>query len=167
MEKNKVTKELKSLIQLDFDAIQAYEQAIDHIESNVIARKLEEFKMDHEHHINDLSAALRQHGEVPPERSRDTKGFIIEGMTAVMSVTGTKGALMAMKSNEKTINKKYDQALDMHMSDDLRMIVEKNREDERRHLSYIEHALEKETWKHEETSRAAKRSADHGDEVRP
>ena len=50
-------------------------------------------------------------GGNPPKRSVDLKGLLLEGFTALRSVTGTEGALKAMQSNEKTTNKKYQEAL--------------------------------------------------------
>src|SRR5919198_4895882 len=89
---------LEKLIQLDIDAVGAYEQAIEAIDILEVRDRLAEFRDDHERHVAELSAALRRMGGEPPRRSPDMKGFLIEGYTAVRSSMGSAGALRAMKT---------------------------------------------------------------------
>jgi len=142
---------LKDLIQLDFDASRAYDQAIDEIDVPTIRNQLIEFRADHERHISNLSALLRQMGEAPPEQSRDLKGFFIEGFTAVRSMTGTEGALKAMQTNENLTNKRYNQAMKVTMPNEVADQVERNFQDEQRHIQYIEQALAGRFWEPSET----------------
>jgi hypothetical protein len=85
--------------------------------------------------------------EQPPKPTPDLKSVLIEGMTALRSVTGTEGALKAMRMNEGLTNSRYDAALKADLPADVRSVVEKNRDDERRHLQYIEQCLQSESWK--------------------
>jgi uncharacterized protein (TIGR02284 family) len=137
---------LSSLMQLDIDAVHAYGQAIDSIKDPAIKNELIMFRDDHERHIGDLSLAISNLGGQPPERSRDFKGFLIEGFTALRSVTGTEGALKAMKGNEELTNKTYRDALDLQLPPDIRDIVERNYRDEQRHLAYINRVLSNRSW---------------------
>jgi uncharacterized protein (TIGR02284 family) len=137
----KVISILNDLIQLDIDAVHAYGQAIDNIEDSVVRGRLLEFQSDHERHIRELSQIVRDQGGTPIEHKRDFKGFLIEGMTAIRSATGTKGALKAMKTNELLTNRKYDKALEEALPPRVRDLVLRNRDDERRHLQYIESCL--------------------------
>lgn len=137
---------LKSLMQLDVDAVHAYTQAIDSIEHRAVGDQLITFRGDHERHINELAACIRRFGGTPPERSRDFKGFLIEGFTAIRSMTGTEGALKAMKSNEETTNKQYGDAMMIDFPADVRALIERNFDDEKRHLAYVEHALADHPW---------------------
>jgi uncharacterized protein (TIGR02284 family) len=132
---------LNDLIQLDIDAVHAYGQAIDNVEDSVVRGRLLEFQNDHERHIRELSEAVHEQGGTAIEHKRDFKGFLIEGMTAIRSATGTKGALKAMKTNEVLTNRKYDKALDEDLPPRVRDLVLRNRDDERRHLQYIESCL--------------------------
>src|SRR5690606_16217034 len=133
---------LNSLIQLDIDAVNAYEQAIQRIDATQIAGQLDAFKGDHQRHIEELSRAVRDLGGEPPDGSPDLKGYLLEGFTALRSATGTEGALKAMRTNEKLTNKRYEAALSENLPANVASIVRRNREDERRHLQYIEMALE-------------------------
>ena len=149
MGNKKFIEDLKDLVQLDFDAIQAYDQATARIEEDHIRHTLVSFRSDHERHISELSQFIIDYGETPPDRTRDLKGFILEGITSLQSLMGTKAALTAMKTNEKLINRRYRKALDsLTMPTVVRNAVLKNFEDEKRHLAFIERAIETELWKH-------------------
>lgn len=141
MNKDHVDK-IKSLIKLDIDAAAAYEEALEHIETPSIHKTMNMYRDDHQRHVDVLSRLLRDAGEVPPERTKDIKGFFIEGFTSLRSVTGEDGALKAMLSNEKITNRKYQDAYDnWDLEPEALAIVSDNYEDERRHLSYIEDVL--------------------------
>jgi uncharacterized protein (TIGR02284 family) len=142
MKKDDITKELRQLIQLDIDAVHAYNAAIKKIEEEAIRSQLTSFRDEHQQHITSLSAALREIGGTPPEFSPDFKGYIISGFTSLRSLTGTKGALKAMFSNEKLTNEKYSEAIGWDVQPFIKTIITQNLEDERRHLSYIEGTIE-------------------------
>jgi len=141
-----VATHLSNLVQLDIDAIYAYEQAIEHIDVLRVQKQLRIFQGDHERHVVELSNYLRGMGEIPPERERDFKGFLIEGFTALRSLTGTEGALKAMVSNEETTTQHYRQALAMDLPAEARILIEHNYGDERQHLAYVKEALASRVW---------------------
>ena len=134
---------LNDLIQLDFDAVQAYKQAIEKIDDVVARSDLEVFQADHQRHIVELSQAVRMMGGEPEKVGRDLKGLLLEGLTALRSVTGTLGALRAMRTNERLTNRAYERALQEKLPSAAREVVLKNREDERRHLASIEVHIER------------------------
>ncbi len=146
MEQKQLAKKLKDLVQLDIDAVHAYEKAIANINNTGIREQLEAFKKDHERHIGELSQKMRELGETPPDNKPDMKGYLIEGLTALRSSTGTEGALKAMKSNEKTTNKKYDEARKLDVMGETKEMIERNYQDEKTHLEYIERALNERLW---------------------
>jgi uncharacterized protein (TIGR02284 family) len=145
-DRDKIIDRLEALIHLDVDAVHAYEQALDRIEAPTIAARLASFRDDHERHIDDLMAAIRSLGAQPPEPSRDIKGVLLEGMTALRSMTGSEGALKAMKMNEELTNRRYQEALEADLPPTIRAVVERNRMDEARHLAYIEECLRLRAW---------------------
>ncbi len=139
-----VIETINDLIQLDVDAVHAYDQAIEACEVSDIKTKLEEFRADHERHIADLSSAVTSEGG-EPRVSKDVKGFVIEGFTAIMS-QGDHSALLSMRGNEELTNRSYRTALDEEMPDHIRSVVERNYEDEQRHLAWIKDALDQKIW---------------------
>lgn len=141
MERQEVIDRLNSLIQLDVDAVEAYEQAIKHVKHDDIRMRLAEFQEDHRGHIQNLTAAVRRLDGQPVKESPDLRGYLLEGFTALRSISGTKGALEAMESNEKLTNRRYSEAVDLDLPDELRKLVRSNLADEQRHIQYIEEVL--------------------------
>jgi uncharacterized protein (TIGR02284 family) len=141
MNRDDILDNLESLIQLDVDATHAYDQAIKNVNEQVIKEKLIQFQTDHRKHIDLLSAKVLELGGTPPELTSDFKGFIISGFTALRSLTGTKGALEAMETNEKLTTSRYEEASKKDFPVDILSIIQSNYADEQRHLSFIREAL--------------------------
>ena len=59
MEKQEIITKLNSLIQLDIDAIHAYEQAMKHINEVDIRDQVAEYRNDHHGHFRELSALVQ------------------------------------------------------------------------------------------------------------
>ncbi|MGA1875815.1 MAG: ferritin-like domain-containing protein [bacterium] len=146
METKEMVKRLSSLVQLDIDAVHSYGQAIDEIDVPSIRQQITQFRDDHLRHINELSEIIRNYGETPPEYSRDIKGFVLEGFTAIRSLTGTEGALKALHANEKITNRMYADARTWDLLSDAKNTVEINYSDEQRHIRYLEEAIENRLW---------------------
>lgn len=145
MESKQLIDKLCNLAQLDIDAVHAYDEALQHIDNQNIYESIKEFRDDHIRHINDLSEVITSFGGTPPERTKDFKGYLIQGFTSLRSITGTIGALKAMETNEVLTNKTYANALESNeMPKEVRTLVEKNYEDEKRHLNYIRTTLKAE-----------------------
>lgn len=132
--------QLNHLVRIDLDAVRAYTQAIENVADSSVGEMLTLFRADHERHIADLSAAITALGG-EPARQPHLAGFALAGFTGVASGVAVQGALMAMQSNEIVTNQAYDLALDADLPPDVRRIVERNLEDERRHLSAIRQRL--------------------------
>jgi uncharacterized protein (TIGR02284 family) len=145
METKELEKELNSLIHLDHDAVSAYESAIGRIDNEPIKQQLRSFQEDHKRHIRDLSNALKSAGGKPNDRS-DVKGVFIKGFTAVTSMMGTEAALRAMQGNEKLTTSTYARAREKDFGPSIKTIIDRNYEDERRHLAYIENTLRTRPW---------------------
>ncbi len=146
MTERDIAAQLRELIQLDVDEVHAYDQAMGALDATAVQGTLAEFRLDHQRHILDLSQALLARGETPPPFSPGVKGFMLEGFTALRSMTGMEGALQAMRSNEQLASASYAQALAKPFPAELLAIVRRNYADEQRHLAYIESALDGRVW---------------------
>lgn len=141
-ELKKNAKTLKGLMQVDIDAVEAYDEAIERIDSRDLRSRLSEFRNDHKRHIDQLQSAIKDMGTEPPEIHPDFKGRLIEGMTALRSAMGDESALKAMRRNEKTTNHAYEDALKDHKwPGAVQKILEDGYADEKRHLEWIEQQL--------------------------
>jgi uncharacterized protein (TIGR02284 family) len=145
MDKSRMIEKLNDLLQLDHDAVGAYESAIDRIDVESVRAQLREFQADHKRHIVDLSALVTRLGGKPKDKP-DMKGAILKGFTAMTSMMGNEAALRAMQGNEKLTNSSYASALRESWTDEIRTQLEANYRDEQRHLAYIEDALQNRIW---------------------
>lgn len=141
MTRDEILNQLEKLIQLDVDATHAYDQAIKNVDDPAIKEKLVLFQGDHRRHIDLLSAKVLELGGTPPELTSDFKGFFISGFTALRSLTGTKGALEAMETNEKLTTSKYQDAAKLVWPTEVSTLIQSNLADEQRHLSYVREAI--------------------------
>jgi len=137
---------LRSLAQLDADAIGAYDAAISRVDEPIIREKLNEFRIDHLRHLQELNAFILQFGGEQVPLKPGFKGSAMKMATAASSMMGTHAALAAMLGNEEFTNRAYEYALRFEWSEEVRTLVEKNREDERRHLAWIQDALRDRLW---------------------
>jgi rubrerythrin len=137
---------LRSLAQLDADAVGAYDAAISRVDEPLIREKLNEFRIDHVRHLQDLNTFIQQFGGEPVELKPGLKGAAMKMATAASSMMGTHAALAAMLGNEEFANRAYEYALRFEWSAEVRGLIQKNREDERRHLAWIQDALKSRLW---------------------
>ena len=137
---------LRSLAQLDADANGAYDAAISRVDEPIIREKLNEFRIDHLRHLQELNAFILQFGGEQVPLKPGLKGSAMKMATAASSMMGTHAALAAMLGNEEFTNRAYEYALRFEWSAEVRTLVERNREDERRHLAWIQDALRDRLW---------------------
>jgi len=146
MKNQDVINKLSKLIQIDIDASEAYKQALQKINHAGIHTSICQFREDHLRHIDNLSAAIQELGGKIPDYKQDIKGYLIEGFTALRSVTGIEGALKAMQGNEKLTNRVYQEAVESDLPPHILQLVQQNYADEQRHLRYIEQVLQTKPW---------------------
>ena len=132
---------LNSLIELDLDAVEAYEAAIERIDDATDKAQLGAFKSDHERHVRDLTPLVSELGEEPVAEP-DIKRVLTKGKVVLASIAGDRLILAAMKTNEDDTNKAYDRAVGRDdVPSHVREVLVRNRDDERRHRAYIEKRL--------------------------
>jgi uncharacterized protein (TIGR02284 family) len=128
---------LVDLIQLDYDAVEAYQAAIDRLDDPSIKENLMKFMADHVRHIEDLGQVLSDSGQQPP-RKGDMKRFLIKGKVVLAGLAGDKAILMAMKTNRDDTNTAYERAVNNDVAPArVKEILRRNLADERRHREWI------------------------------
>ena len=78
MNETNLIEALSNLVQVDIDAVHAYDLAVKEIEDPVIRDRLLKFQAEHRNHISSLSEQIKLLGGMPPDRSKDFKGNVIE-----------------------------------------------------------------------------------------
>jgi len=130
---------LRDLIELDFDAVEAYNAAIERIDNSTYRAKLTEFKLDHERHIQEFTAILRAHGEEVPT-GPSAKQLLTKGKVMIGKLFGGDNeVLAAMKSNEEDTNTAYER-MNVHAGKwaDAVLALERGMLDERKHKAWME-----------------------------
>ena len=139
---DKQAKTLQELVKLDYDAIEAYEEAIQRLEDSAHKSKLEEFRQDHVRHTENLGEILRKMNQEVPT-GPDMKRMLTEGKVKIGSLGGDKAILRAMNANEKVTNETYEKALKLdNLDTHTRQTLEQNLADEQRHKAWIEQRIE-------------------------
>ena len=130
-------KMLCDLIELDFDAAQAYQAAIDRLVDAEGIAHLQVFREDHLRHTRDLSEIVRDLGSTPPTEG-DVKAVLTKGKVVIAGLAGDIAVLRAMKSNEDDTNTAYERAVARDdLTADVIDVLQNNLDDERRHRNWI------------------------------
>jgi rubrerythrin len=145
MAKNKIEK-LRSLAQLDVDAIGTYDAALERINVPILKEKLGEFRADHERHVDHLNRLIVLLGGEKVERKADAKGAVLKGFTAITAMMGNEAALLAMMGNEELTTHTYQAALKAEWNTEEKELISRHYDDERRHLEWIKDAAKNRRW---------------------
>jgi len=134
-------KAIQELIELDYDAIGAYESAIKNLTKQKYKEKLEDFKEDHQRHITELSAFLKRCKEKVPEGPDNTKKLLAKGKVEIASLFGDINILSAMLSNEEDTNTAYSRMnsrVDESNDAEIAQVIANGLADERKHKHWLQ-----------------------------
>jgi rubrerythrin len=129
---------LRALIELDYDAIEAYKAAIDRIESESHKNELKKFEADHQRHVQELNAILRTHGEKEVD-GPSGKQWLTKGKVVIADIFGDNSILQAMHSNEEDTNSAYER-MNAHKDKwpDSLEVLRRGLLDEKHHKKWLE-----------------------------
>lgn len=128
---------LRSLVELEYDAIEAYEAAVARLKDDGDRAAIEVFLSDHHRHVRELSELLSQAGYQAPS-GPDLKRVLTTGKVMLGGLVGDRAVLMAMKTNEDDTNTAYERAAGRpDMWPQARPLMERHLADERRHRDWI------------------------------
>lgn len=133
---------LKELLELDYDAAEAYRAAIARVDDASYKMKLEEFLKDHERHIEELTKLLKNHNEEVPD-GPSLKQYLTKGKIYLADTIGDdKTILNAMITNEDDTNSAYERmsAREDHW-EDAKDIIKRGFEDEKRHKEWLKNTI--------------------------
>lgn len=132
---------LRDLLELDYDAVEAYSVAIKKLENQDYATTLTHFRSDHERHIHQITMLLKDHGVDPPS-GPDLKQYLAKGKIYLANLMGDNAILKAMYSNEVDTNtayKRINQYADIWP--EAVAILQRGLEDETTHKLWIESTI--------------------------
>lgn len=132
---------LIELIQLDYDAIAAYDTAIAHIISKPYQSKLIEFRQDHEKHIAEIGQLLKVR-EIAVPQGPDLKSYLSKVSILFGDLFSDKAILVALLNSEMNLHTAYDKA---NQCEDIWLdfieILAKALSDEVRHKEWLEEQM--------------------------
>lgn len=133
---------LKGLVELDYDAIEAYEAAINRLENEDYKVTFRGFKSDHQSHISEISKFLESCNEAPP-LGPSIKSLLTQGKVVLANLVGDNAILRAMRSNEIDTNTAYGRINNYEaIPKEIKEILKKGLLDEKRHLAWIEENID-------------------------
>jgi rubrerythrin len=133
---------LNDLLQLDHDAVGAYEIAIEKLKDADHADQIAGFKRDHERHIRQLNELIAELGGTPTNEPHAT-GPLKQALQSLGAVAGDRGVLIAWRTNELQVRTKYDSyaAKANRWPAHIKRAVDQNALDEERHFDWVTQLL--------------------------
>ncbi len=131
---------IKELTELDYDAVGAYEVAMDNLENPEYKQKFKEFRDDHRRHINELSEFLKRCNESAPTEADNTKDLLVKGKVKLASLFGDDKILVAMLSNEEDTQKAYERMnsrVNESTDDKIADVLARGLQDEKKHGDWL------------------------------
>ena len=132
---------LRRLVRLDLEAVAAFRDAARHVRERRVRERLEAFRVEHEAHVQALEGLLRQAGGDPPRRS-GARRVLNKGRVLLADLVGDEAVLRQLQDVALTANEEYEDALRHHDLGDAEPLLRRFREEERRHLAWIEQRLQ-------------------------
>jgi uncharacterized protein (TIGR02284 family) len=133
---------LNELIELDYDAIEAYSAAVRRVEESRDRGRIASFLEDHRRHVQELGALVRRLGGEPPGDS-DLRRILTKGKVVIGALFGDRLVLEAMKANEAEGSALHERAAErVDLPGQVRAVLERHLADERRHHDWIVERLD-------------------------
>ncbi|HVH12534.1 MAG TPA: DUF2383 domain-containing protein [Longimicrobium sp.] len=133
---------LNDLLQLDHDAVGAYEIAMEKLRDRDHADQVAGFRRDHERHIRELNELIAELGGTPSNQPHVTGPFKL-ALQSLGGLAGDRGTLMAFRANELQVRAKYDAyaAKANAWPTNIKRIIDAAALDEERHFRWVNDVL--------------------------
>jgi hypothetical protein len=146
MQTPQVIAELSRLFSVEVDAVQAYGAAVALAGPGPIQAELALFGLEHQRHALALQEEIVRRGHGVPDVEPDVKGVVIGALTAPSRSLTMEDVLAGLRGNEQLTGTLYAKALARDLPDDVRELLASIRDEERRHLDWMERALSRRAW---------------------
>lgn len=134
---------LNDLLQLDHDAIGAYDIAIERLEDRDHANQILGYRRDHERHIQELNELIATLGGTPKNQPHLTGPFK-QALQALGALGGDRGILTSFRTNELQVRSKYEMyaARANHWPENVKRTIDRNALDEEKHYRWVADTLQ-------------------------
>ncbi|AIL64439.1 hypothetical protein NOVO_00125 [Rickettsiales bacterium Ac37b] len=135
---------LKEMLELEYDAIEAYKAAIERLKDKECKDTFKKFLGDHERHKDFLTKALEKVDGLKVPKGGDMKEILTKGKVLISSLLGDKSILSAMKTNEDDTNSAYERLNNYkNIPITLKSELANFFKDEQKHRAWIEEKVDK------------------------
>lgn len=127
-----------SLLELEYDALEAYEVAVDKLIDGQYKQTMREFMRNHQRHVKELSQLLTNHqiSDIPTGPSG--KQWLTKGKVALGGLIGDQAILLAMDTNEEDTNTAYERMVNRTDKwSDANSLLNQAFADEKKHKAWI------------------------------
>ena len=134
---------MKELLELEYDALEAYKVAVSKIGKEECKKKLEVFLKDHENHITKLKEYLKKYAtEIPTGPC--SKQWLTKGKVFLGNLIGDRKIIEAILSNEHDMSVAYENVTQRTDKwSEIISFLDKAYEDEKKHKIGLETILNK------------------------
>jgi hypothetical protein len=133
---------LNDLLQLDHDAVGAYNIALRELDSPQLRTQLEAHLRDHERHIEELGIHIEKQDGMKMPVPHLTGAFKM-AVQAAAGPGSDRAVLLAFKANEMQARDKYARAAArQELPPEIQATLQRGAADERRHYDWAVHSLE-------------------------
>lgn len=134
--------DLTDLLQLECDALASYTVAAAGLRRSDLREQLQAFRQDHERHVRDLTATIRDLGGIPLSVPHIPTGLLKLGVQLCGLPGGDRSILLAFVSNEWQSREKYARYAARPYEPELAALLERHAADEARHYAWASDELE-------------------------
>ena len=132
---------ISELLELEYDAIEAYKAAIERLDNQLYRTQLDDFKADHDRHVRELTTLFEINSKEAPQ-GPSPKHWLTKGKVVLANLIGDDAILSAMLSNEGDTNQAYERMVKHSNKWPTALeVLQRGLEDERRHKLWIEQTL--------------------------
>jgi rubrerythrin len=128
---------LVGMAQMDNEAAFAYQTAAELVDVPDVRAQLLAFAGDHRRHVADIGRAIEQLGGEPAAAAPPPETSVFALLTSALGMVGPRAVLLALIGNEEFTNSAYDTALELVPDPELHALLERNFEDEQRHITWL------------------------------
>ncbi|BDG01900.1 ferritin-like domain-containing protein [Anaeromyxobacter oryzae] len=140
MKVSEIIEELSRLVQLEADAVAAYDAALELLPAGPVHDELALFRLEHQRHAMALYDVFMRLAKTPPEVEPDVKGVVIGALTP-RAIRSLAELLDALRGNEQLTTSLYAKARSKSFPQTIRELLDRAHGEERHHLDWIERAL--------------------------
>lgn len=149
LEKMAVTGALGRLIPLELGLLAAYDRAIGHVGVPGTADQLAQFRNEHAKHLEELIAGVEAAARLVPQEVRDSLRTRHGGWEGALATDRTEEALGEVLAAERKVSEAWGR-IRMKPGREISGLISRFRDDEDRHLRFLETLIRTRVWEQAE-----------------